>query len=97
MALHFVIAAARHAPDLAVDLVEQQLPPIVLYTDASDESGNTRIGAKMLLPGELPRVTVWGPLTADKQHCGDQETVINQAELHAALLSICTWGRFFAA
>ena len=93
MALHFVIAAARHAPDMAVDLIETSLPPVVLYTDASDEDGFTRIGAKLLVPGQAPRVTVWDPSTADKRHWGTQDTVINQAELHAALLSACTWTR----
>ena len=93
MALHFVMAAALHSPDLAVDLVELPSPPVVLYTDASGEHGKTRLGAKLLIPGELPRVTVSGPQPEDNAHWVAQETVINQADLHAAFLSASTWAR----
>ena len=97
MALHFVMAAARHSPDLAVDLVEKPLPPVVPHTDASDENGKTRLGAKLLVRLDTPRITVWDPAPEDKLHWGAQETVINQAELHAVFLSVNTWARFFAA
>ena len=70
MALHFVIAAARHAPDMAVDLIETSLPPVVLYTDASDEDGNTRIGAKLLVPGQPPQSHGLGPVDSRQSGTG---------------------------
>ena len=94
MALHFAMAAALHSPDLAVNLVELPSPPVVLYTDASGERGKTRLGAKLRITGELPRITISDPQPEDKAHWGAQETVISQAGLHAAPLSVITWARF---
>ena len=60
-AFRYVVVAAKHSPDMGVPLLADSEPPLALYTDASDEQGCTRFGAKLLARERLPRIRFGAP------------------------------------
>ena len=63
---------------------------MVVYTDASDEGGRIRIGALVLVPGQVPHGLVYDVSPELSPLLGAQGTKINQAELLAAPVLIAS-------
>ena len=87
LALLYILAATKHTAGRAIAIIDAAgKPPLVLCTDAAQDSCRTRIGAKLIAPGDKVRITVYGVPDHLVQSWGDVGTSINQAELFANLV-----------
>ena len=60
-ALLYIIAAVGNMPDRGVLLTRPDLPPILIYTDASASLDLVRLGAKIVLPNGSVHITIHDP------------------------------------
>ena len=88
--LAFLAAAAAHQSVRAIPLKIRARRPVLVYTDASAEKGKVRIGAMVIAPGARTEIVVYDPPQKVVDAWGTGDTIINQAELHAAPIVACT-------
>ena len=88
--LTYLLAAARCAPARSVQLIPEARAPVLVYTDASDEDGRARMGAIVYRPGHKPHAMMLDATPEIRASWGPQTTIINQAELAAALMVAAT-------
>ena len=50
---------SKHRTGQIAIIDETDTPQLVLYTDAAQDSCRTRIGAKLTIPGDKTRITVY--------------------------------------
>ena len=81
--LLYIKAAAAYAPDRSIRLRTVQRPPVIAYTDASDEGGVAKLGGIVFAPGQKPHVMMFAVPPQMRALWGEQATIINQAELVA--------------
>ena len=79
--LRYLLAAVRQAPDRTVWLSAPARAPVIVYTDASDEKGEARIGGIVYKSGCKPHVFSYVVPEWLRKTWGPQRTIINQAEL----------------
>ena len=89
-ALEYLRAALLHIPNKPIPLLPRSEPPVVIYTDASDEVRGARVGGIVYVPGHRPAVFVYDVTHRTRALLGPQDKVINQAELLAAPLLVYT-------
>ena len=88
--LDYIVEALRHMPAKSIPITPCTSKPVVVYTDASDEPGRTRVGGMVLVPGAKPAVFVYDVSPKIRPLLGPQTAVINQAELLAGPLLLFT-------
>ena len=89
-AFEFLELTAELQPNRTVRLGRDSRPPVLVYTDASDEEGIARIGALIVVPGLPPSALVYDPPPSVRSEWVPQDTVRKQAELYAAPLLACS-------
>ena len=90
LSLGFLESAVTHQVVRAVPVTLKVRKPVLVYTDASAEATGVRIGAMVVVPGQPTEVLVYDPPQEVVDRWGDGDTIINQAELHAAPVVACT-------
>ena len=88
-ALLFLMAVVRYQADRSVALMPRPSRPVLVYTDASDEAGRVRVGALVIDAAGTGHVVVYDVPDDLRSEWGG-ETVINQGELYAAPLTVCS-------
>ena len=84
--LRYLQAAVLHLPDANFELFATAEAPAVIYTDASAEGDNVRLGGIVYIRGRRPLIFVYDVSPSLWPLLGAGGTVINQAELLAAPL-----------
>ena len=93
--LLYLLAAARCAPDRVVRLFDEQLPPVIVYTDAADEKGQAKLGGIAYRAGHKPQALTLVAPPWLRATWGGQATVINQAELAAVPIMVASMPEVF--
>ena len=93
--LLYIKAAATSAPDRSIPLRPVYRPPVIAYTDASDEGGEAKLGGIVYVPGQKPHVMMYTVPPPMRALWGEQKTIINQAELVAVPILALTMADLF--
>jgi len=83
LCMAYLAAAAAHALMRCIALRPVAKRPVLVYTDAADERGLAKLGGVIFRHGDKPQAMTFDVPQWLRESWGQQDTIINQAELVA--------------